>query len=95
MTAEVVNLSERRPHNAGEARCLNCKHEWAAVAPVGATWLECPECSLPRGTFKFPFAPEGAFFECACGNDLFTIHPRGVFCPNCGAWKAPWEAATS
>jgi hypothetical protein len=26
---------DREPHLSGMARCLACRHEWVAVAPVG------------------------------------------------------------
>ena len=36
--------AELDPHISGDARCLACKHEWVAVAPIGTIWLECPAC---------------------------------------------------
>ncbi len=27
------------------ATCKMCKHTWIGVSPIGAKWLECPNCS--------------------------------------------------
>lgn len=87
MSDDVIDFetrrTERQPHLAGEARCLSCGHRWAAVAPVGADWLECPQCGLEKGVFSFPYRREGPHLECNCGNDLFHVTPEGVYCPNC------------
>ena len=77
------------PHAAGEAFCLQCKHEWVAVAQSGVVQLECPECKTLKGLFKFPFnvqAGEQIRF-CNCGNNLFIITPEGHLCPNCGIYQ--------
>lgn len=54
-TMTVINLAQaeadREPHLSGKARCLACKHEWVAVAPVGVVWMECPACTLERGRY--------------------------------------------
>lgn len=83
----VVSLDERRPHNAGQARCLDCKHEWAAVCPVGTTWLECPACTLFRGRMIGQHERDGPHWFCHCGNELFYVTPDGTYCPNCGEWQ--------
>ena len=81
----VTRLDDRRPHWQGHARCLDCRHEWEAVAPRGAVWLECPSCSLVRGRFVYSHSREESHWTCQCGNDLFLFHQiRGLFCPNCG-----------
>jgi len=77
------------PHGTGEAFCFQCKHTWVAVAPVGSTQLECPECHTMKGLWKFPFEPsvegrEGGRWQCNCGNQLFYLTPKGYMCPNCG-----------
>jgi Zn finger protein HypA/HybF involved in hydrogenase expression len=41
--------SARTPHATGDAKCLDCKHEWVATAPVGVVRLDCPECGSTRG----------------------------------------------
>jgi len=83
----IINLADRRPHMRGEARCLQCKHEWNAVAPVGAVWLECPECNTNQGVMKNTVIREDYLhYECNCGNDLFYRTPDGDYCPKCGSW---------
>lgn len=78
----------RAPHLEGKARCLDCKHEWTAVAPAGTEWLECPECHGKKGRFIYHFEPEPFVqWQCNCGNDLFYVTPDGCFCPNCGEWQ--------
>lgn len=89
----VINLSELReekmPHTSGVAVCLNCKHEWVAVAPhVGEVlWLECPSCGLIRGRFKYHHERSGEHWTCNCGSELFYIKAGVPYCPNCGAWQ--------
>lgn len=86
--AEVISLDAHRPHYEGPVRCLDCKHEWQAVAPVGTLWLECPSCSLLRGRFIWPVQrQEILHLICGCGNDLFHLTEYGPYCPNCGDWK--------
>jgi predicted RNA-binding Zn-ribbon protein involved in translation (DUF1610 family) len=87
MSAEAVELGSKRPHVAGTAFCLDCKHEWGAAAPVGVTWMECPACGLERGRFKFSCQRDGLEWRCNCGNDLFHMKPAGIYCPNCGEWQ--------
>lgn len=77
----------REPHSEGKARCLACKHEWVAVAPVGTIWLECPACTLERGRFIAQHQREGDHWHCNCGCDLFYATPDGIYCPNCAEWQ--------
>ena len=90
--AEPIDLSDarraRNPHLEGAARCLDCKHEWAAVAPVGTRWMECPSCSLIRGRFIGEHRREGDHWHCTCANELFYVTPDGYYCPNCGEWAS-------
>jgi hypothetical protein len=76
------------PFVQGEAFCLQCRYEWQAVAPAGKSaceiLLECPQCQTMTGRLRYDFAPEGEFWQCHCGNQLFYITPDGHFCPNCG-----------
>jgi Zn finger protein HypA/HybF involved in hydrogenase expression len=82
---KVINLDDHRPHISGEARCLACKHEWVAAAPIGTDWLECPECGTLKGRFIRHCEPEeGIRWRCQCGNDLFQVYETGILCPNCG-----------
>lgn len=79
------------PHLTGRARCLGCKHEWEAVAPVGPVQLECPACGLVRGRFIYNVMHDGDHWHCKCGNDLFRIMPDGTYCHACGTWQEfPW-----
>jgi hypothetical protein len=47
--SEVINLDEHRPHTSRYVACMKCAHDWVAVAPVGATALECSECGEMAG----------------------------------------------
>ena len=91
MNGNVVDFASakeaREPHNTGKARCIDCKHEWVAVAPVGTVWLICPACVLERGRFIYQHQREGAHWTCHCNNDLFYVTPEGCYCPNCGEWQ--------
>lgn len=88
---EVVSLDERRPHLAGPAKCLECKHEWTAVTPVGTANLECPSCNLPKGVLVGLVGPsDGVVWTCNCGCDLFYIERKGVCCLRCGAAQTGW-----
>lgn len=86
--SDVVDLEaerERRsPHSTGKARCLDCRHEWTAVAPVGVLWLECPACTLERGRFVAQHERDEPHWHCLCGNTLFYVVRDGYYCPNCG-----------
>lgn len=91
MGDKVVDLAaaraEREPHMSGKARCLDCKHEWIAVAPIGTRWLECPVCTLTRGRYVAQAERDVPHWHCNCGNDLFYATQDGVYCPNCGEWQ--------
>ena len=86
----ITNIQEKMPHLAGEAKCLACKHEWAAVAPIGATELDCPKCELYKGVFKGLTIPE-ELWQCDCGNEHFYISPTGSMCARCGLTQAGYE----
>lgn len=91
----VIEFRPREPkpaddsHNSGKARCLDCTHEWVAVAPGGTTWLECPQCKTFKGRYLGPCqrAKGADHWHCACGNDLFHAMREGVYCPCCGEWQ--------
>ena len=95
---KIVPLKREEPHLSGEAVCTGCGHEWVAVAPVGMTQLECPECGSSKGLFKHPFGPaEGELsYECSCGSDLFFIKKTkhqasgAVYCRGCGVEAVGW-----
>jgi hypothetical protein len=76
---------ERGAHNAGEAKCCHCKHEWVAVAPVGTVWLECPKCETWHGLMKGPVYPDGAQWTCNCGCYVFVVsETTNILCAVCG-----------
>jgi hypothetical protein len=87
----VIDLSraraDREPRLSGKARCLACRHEWVAVAPVGTRWMECPSCTLERGRFVAQVERNCAHWHCGCGCDLFYVVEDGIYCPNCGEWQ--------
>ena len=87
----LINLATKKledsPHISGRARCLDCKHEWFAVAPISTTWMECPKCSLIRGRFIYQHERDRLHWECKCGCDLFCVTSEGYYCPNCGEWQ--------
>ena len=85
---EVVPLADHRPHLSGTARCVRCGHEWYAVAPIPApVSLECPECGLSHGYFKWPVdEQEGTeqFICNFCFGSVFNVRKDGVRCASCG-----------
>lgn len=84
MASEVIDLQAHRPHLSGEAKCLSCNHEWAAVAPIGTVWLECPECGLEKGRLAGTVYRDEHHWHCNCGNELFYVTANVYYCPNCG-----------
>ena len=80
----VHDLDANRPHVEWPARCLACKHEWCAVAPVDHGWLECPSCHEMRGGIDMQVCAKcygkGAFilespdatvaWQCDCGASM-------------------------
>jgi hypothetical protein len=82
--ADVVELSDYKPHLCGEARCLSCGNQWVAVAPVGTVELECGECGTMRGVWRQPIVPDDPLWGCGnCGNDLWYATPSGMYCARC------------
>jgi len=81
--SNIVKMSDYSPHMEGPAKCLVCKHEWHAVAPLGTVALDCPECHTSKGVFVYMVVPE-ICFQCRCGEYLFHLHPNGAQCCNCG-----------
>ena len=95
MIVDLQKFKEaKEPHSHGLARCLDCKHEWHAVAHIDVTWMECPSCTLVRGRFVGQFAVPGPHWICSCGNDLFHATQEGVYCPNCGKWHIIYEKSS-
>lgn len=85
----VAESDTALPTASGEAVCMSCRHEWAAVAPVGTHQLECPQCHTHKGHWKFEFQPEPGTLvrACHCQNQLFYITPEGHICANCGIYQ--------
>jgi len=80
---DVVSLDAQRPHITCGAKCLDCGRTWQAVAPVGVTELECPDCGTLRGTWTHPIAPD-TLWQCDCGGQHFYIGYREAHCARCG-----------
>ena len=80
---------EQDHHMHGDAFCMQCGHTWVAVAPVGATRLECPACHTEKGVMRFECAPVAGteVRECNCGNQLFYLTRDGHMCANCGTYQ--------
>lgn len=69
----------------GEVRCLTCKHAWVAVAPIGTSWMDCPECGHHNATWYAKTVKDGAHWVCNCGCMVFHISPIWqVYCAYCG-----------
>lgn len=71
----------------GPAKCLDCKKEWVAVAPVGTNELDCESCGTHRGVWKGPMLPadeDTLIFICDCGGYHFVITSEGTLCVSCG-----------
>lgn len=91
MSDKIVDIEKERldrsPHLVGKAICINCNHQWTAIAPVDTKWMECPECHLMRGHyFHHAAAPEEYLYTCECGNQLFMVTASGMWCPNCAVY---------
>lgn len=88
MSAEIHYITERQPHQAGPARCIACKHEWVAVAPVGLDVFECPACGCHKGTYAGIAARNDVpLWQCKCGCTVFTLTPMDAYCCSCSAWQ--------
>lgn len=71
-------------HLSGPARCIECRHEWEAVAPVGTYELECPQCESMKGIFVWPVDEDGDRWQCHCGSDAFRVLRGAIMCYRCG-----------
>ena len=87
---------EQEQTSVGEAFCIGCSHEWVAVVPVpfvsddiNEGFLQCPNCLVHKGKYKFAFAPSVGqeVRQCDCGNQLFWLTREGHQCPNCGIYQ--------
>lgn len=69
----------------GTGVCLNCKHEWQAIAPTGVVSLECPSCNAHRGVWKGLAGPDsGNVWTCNCGCQYFMLTDTHTLCIGCG-----------
>ena len=84
MIGEVVDITSRMPHTSGQVKCMNCQHEWVAVAPVGTTVFDCPKCSACKGVFMGFALPEEFFMCRRCTGYLFALTRTGEICVSCG-----------
>lgn len=85
MSAEVIEFPERTL--AGPARCQACGHEWHAVTPPSAVWLECPACHADKGRLCGPVLPDASreLWTCRCGSQAFALCRDEWLCYGCGA----------
>lgn len=87
MTGDVVSIFENTSTLGGDARCIQCGHEWTVKeVPVGSANLVCPECHTNRGAFIGVCEPDSVIACPACDNDLFFMDGEngcGV-CIKCG-----------
>ena len=86
---DVVDLSSRKPHLAGQVTCTHCGDIWQAVAPVGTIELECPSCLTYKGLWVNAVVLE-EFWRCNCGGTLFYLMPTGPMCRECGHISQDW-----
>lgn len=70
----------------GVAICAACRYEWVAVAPVGETLIQCPNCCTEKGRIKYAHSADTAW-KCSCECDLFMITDMGTLCINCGKYQ--------
>ena len=80
----VTDIMSRRPHRAGPAVCLQCRHEWEAVSPLDTIALECPKCKTMQGVYVGLSKTELPQLQCNCGSFYFHIDTRSSYCCHCG-----------
>ncbi|HNR50677.1 MAG TPA: hypothetical protein PKI80_03765 [Deltaproteobacteria bacterium] len=87
---EEKNTKEKGRTITGKARCLSCGHEWEHTAPEGENghydlWHKCPSCGLQLGRFVYDVCENEPVWTCGgCGNELFKVTQKHIFCPVCG-----------
>lgn len=84
---EVVDINAKQPHLSGKVLCLNCKHVWTGVSPVGMIHqLECPACGMMKGVFSNIVFPVGEHvLTCECDNYHFVVRvDNSKMCSLCG-----------
>jgi len=69
----------------GPVICLNCKHEWQVVAPLGEfDGFQCTNCGLYKGILEGLVHSREEIWHCDCGCHVFIIKKEGFLCMNCG-----------
>lgn len=72
------------PTLSGEAKCLECGHEWHATAEIGDYELHCPKCGTMKGVFIYATQPRRELvWGCQCGCQLFYVMHEGAQCFRC------------
>lgn len=79
-----ANGQDDGKHLSGPARCIECRHEWEAVAPVGTYELQCPQCESMKGMYIGPVDEDGEKWICHCGSDAFKVLRAEIICYRCG-----------
>lgn len=83
---ELLDINKFKPHLAGKMVCLECKHNWVGVSPLGISALECPQCGMIKGVHVGVCCPDIAY-TCKCGNHHFFIVYEGkALCCYCGEY---------
>lgn len=83
---EIDENNPNAQHVSGNARCLLCKCTWVAVAEVGVSTLQCPNCGFRTGMFNDLVAPAigTEVLTCDCGCENFWVLKTGYMCYKCG-----------
>ena len=90
---KMINIDDfRGKWSSGEAICLKCGHTWDAICPENVTdSLECSECGLCFGRFRYPYALNVGeeVYQCDCGGQNFEIARDYYLCMICGTkhWR--------
>jgi DNA-directed RNA polymerase subunit RPC12/RpoP len=76
MSADIIELNDRRSRVSKYVACMDCGHDWEAKAPDGTTALKCPSCGSMSGGVVNPEDAEffKDFMGRADGNE--TWHKR-------------------
>lgn len=105
MTDNVINFAEKKiqsqSHLTVHAVCMQCRHKWVAVAPIGTYVYECPSCHVMKGVAEGFVKSEHPSYTChVCTSQLFSVPWRlneskpHLLCANCGT-DFPWEEVCS
>jgi Zn finger protein HypA/HybF involved in hydrogenase expression len=67
------------------ADCMQCQHEFYVAQEPGQEWYRCPSCHTEKARVRYAYRRPEPTLVCKCGNQLFAITEKGIYCPNCGA----------